>query len=552
MFLRYSPSKAADQLSYVKNLGLNALRFEGNFPPDDMFDQMDRAGILAMAGWQCCDRWENTSDTWPAELKANAANQAARVARQLRSHPSVFAFFQGSDYAPDPDKEAIYLKAFRAADWETPQIAAASYWASEQLGPSGSKEGSYNYAPPSYWWNNTPESASTFPIGEGQVFYFLFNGSAWGFESEAGTGNTIPTQDSLDRFLTPADQSKIWDPATATGEASGEDLFHTTEYTEYYKLSRLGIYNTALWHRYGPWSDMPSYQKVAQLGQYEIARAEFEAYIGHSKDAANPSTGLIYWMLNKSWPSLMWNLFGYDFDQPGGYFGAKKANEPLHILYAYDDGSVKVANLTNAAQRGLRATVELIDLDGTVRSTTSVGLPTLASQDVRTALEPQVPANISRTYFAKLTLARGSSVVSRNVYWLSTKPDVVDWEKTHDFQGYATFKPDGYADLTGLQQLGKARVDVSATTRQEGSEAVTTVTIRNVGKNRIPALSARADVFAGHRQVLPVLWSDNQLTLWPGEQQTITARYDAAPLRGSEPVVRLSGWNIEPELIGAG
>jgi len=546
MFLRYAHRTAADQLDYVKNLGLNAIRFEGNFPPDDLFDQLDRAGILALTGWQCCDRWEDDVSTWDDHLRANAANQAAHVAQTLRRHPSVFTFFLGSDQAPGPDKEAIYLDAFAAADWQTPLVASAWYRSSGQLGPSGSKEGSYNYAPPSYWWANGPESATVIPD-----LMFLFNGSGWGFESEASPGNTIPTQDSLDRFLTVADQKKIWDPITATGSTAGEDLFHTSAYTEYYKVARMGVYNTALWNRYGHWSDMASYQRIAQLGQYEVNRALFEAYIGSSKDPANPTTGIIYWMLNKAWPSLQWSLFGTDFDQAGGYFGAKKANEPVHILYSYGDGSIKVANLTNTLQTDLHAEVELVDLDGTVRHAENVAVPALSSQDVQTVLIAKAPPDMSRTYFVKLTLRRGALVVSRNDYWLSTKPDTVDWETTHaNFQGYANFTPDGYADLTGLQQLAEAPVQLTASTALSGSEAVTRVTITHVGESA-PALLIRGDLFAAGQQVLPIQWSDNDLTLWPGESRTIAARYRAADLRGSAPTVRLTGFNVQSHQISA-
>ena len=545
MFLRYSSRNIADQLAYVKNMGLNALRFEGNFPPDDMFAQLDRAGILAMTGWQCCDRWEDDTSTWDAATKENAANQASHMAARLRSHPSVFTFFLGSDYAPDATKEGIYLDAFHAADWDTPLVPSAWYQSSPKLGPSGSKEGSYNYAPPSYWWANGPETVNAAVPGR----MFLFNGSAWGFEAEASAGNTIPTQDSLDRFLTKADQKKIWDPATAQGPGAGADLFHTSAYTEYYKLARMGVYNTALWKRYGPWSDAAGYQKTVQLGEYEVARAQFEAYIGNSTDPANPSTGVIYWMLNKAWPSLQWSLYGYDFDQPGVYFGAKKANEPVHIMYSYKDGSIQVANLTNTPQAGLRATVEFVDINGTVRGKQTVPLSALARQEVRTALRPKVPAGISRTYFAKLTLSRGSTQVSRNVYWLSTKADRVDWKSTHaGFQGYANFEQDGYADLSGLRALGDASVKVTAHTRREGADAVTTVTVRNIGGGHTPALFTRADLFAGGHQVLPIRWSDNNITLWPGEEQTITARYRA----DAAPVVRLSGYNLKTQQINAG
>src|SRR5262249_38337626 len=255
-------------------------------------------------------------------------------------------------------------------------------------------------------------------------------GGAFGYDTETGNGNTIPTVDSLNRFLTPAEQGQLWDVSSTNGKGSGPDLFHASEYNDYTAVGRLGRYNHPLWKRYGHWSDLASYQRIAQAGGYEVTRAQFEAYLGHAKDPANPSTGLIYWQLNKAWPALQWELYGFDLDQPGVYFGAQKAGEPVHVLYAYDDGSIKVANLTLESRTGLRATAEFIALNGTVRATHVADVPALSSQDVQTVLHPAVPAGISTTYFLKLTLTDGESVVSRNVYWLSTKPDVVDFTRT--------------------------------------------------------------------------------------------------------------------------
>jgi exo-1,4-beta-D-glucosaminidase len=553
MFYRYSSRNIADQLAYVKNLGLNTLRFEGNLPPDDMFAQMDRAGILAMPGWQCCDRWEDPSSKWPDALKANAGNQATRVAEWLRDHPSVFTFFQGSDEAPDAAKEAIYLKAFGDADWQTPQISAAEYKSSPKLGPSGGKEGPYNYVPPSYWWANGPETAGDDPT-------FTNTGSSWGYDTETSAGNTVPTQDSLNRFLTPEDQAKIWDLSTTKGPGTGPDLYHVAaSYGSYTKTARMGQYNTPLWNRYGPWSDMASYQKIAQMGGYEVTRAQFESYLGHATDPANPSTGVIYWMLNKAWPSLHWNLYNYDLDQAGVYFGALKAGEPVHIMYDYADGSVKVSNLTRSRQNGLTASARVIDLNGAVRDERRVAVTGLGTQDVRTVLTPKVPAQTSSTYFLELTLRKGARTVSRNVYWLSTKQDAVDWGKTLGQGSGATFQPGGYADLTGLQKIPAANVTASASSHRQGADEVTTVTIRNTGTS--PTVFTRADVRrasadghaqGGDDQVLPITWSDNYVTLWPGQSQTLTARYRAADLRGAHPVVSLTGRNLTDRTIAAG
>ncbi len=554
MFLRYSPQNIHDQLSYIKNMGLNALRFEGNLPPDDMFAQMDREGILAMPGWQCCDRAETPISGWPDMLKANAANQALHVAQRLRDHPSVFVFYQGSDEAPEGPKEAIYLKAFAAADWQVPQVSSAEYKSSPQLGYSGSKEGPYNYVPPEYWWATGPQTAD-----QSDPTY-TNAGSAWGFDTETSAGNTVPTQDSLNRFLTPAQQKQIWDPATAQGLAAGRNIFHVRPYNDYTRTGRMGTYNTALWNRYGPWSDEATYEKIAQMGGYEVTRAQFEAYLGHSKDPADPSTGVIYWMMNKAWPSLQWNLYNDDFDQPGVYFGAKKAGEPVHIMYDYGDGSVKVVNLTGETQSGLSARARVIDMNGTVRSTGRAAVPALATQDVRTVLTPKVPAGISKTYFLELTLTGHGATVSRNVYWLSTEPDAIDWSRTLGQGHGAAFRSGGYADLSGLRSLPQATVRVSATTRREGADDVTTVTIRNMSTRPVPAVFARADVrrgtpdgrrLGGDDQVLPILWSDDDVTLWPGQSRTLTARYRAADLRGAAPVVGLTGWNLPGTTVPA-
>ena len=81
----------------------------------------------------------------------------------------------------------------------------------------------------------------------------------------------------------------------------------------------------------------------------------FEAY---SKNKYT-STGVIQWMLNNAWPSMIWHLYDYYLDAGGGYFGAKKACEPLHIQYSYDDRSIVVVNSTYADADNLHASVHV-------------------------------------------------------------------------------------------------------------------------------------------------------------------------------------------------
>ena len=88
-----------------------------------------------------------------------------------------------------------------------------------------------------------------------------------------------------------------------------------------------------------------------------------------------------------------------------------------------------------------------------------------------------------------------------------------------------------------------------------------TVTIRNTTGHPTPAFFTRADVrrgtarggaASGDNQVLPIQWSQNDVTLWPGQSQTLTARYRATDLHGARPVVSIGGWNVAPQAVSAG
>jgi exo-1,4-beta-D-glucosaminidase len=172
-------------------------------------------------------------------------------------------------------------------------------------------------------------------------------------------------------------------------------------------------------------------------------------------------------------------------------------------------------------------------------------------------LHPAVPAATApptraRTYFVELLLRQAGQIVDRNVYWLSTQPDIVNWKATI---GNPQATMTRYASLRQLQSLPAAHVNVVAHSQTghgpDGSNAVTDVTITN--DSSTVAFFLRADVrraaaagtpAPGDNQVLPVFWSDNDITLWPGESETLSAAYPRSALRGASPVVSVSGWNV--------
>ncbi|WP_030339564.1 glycoside hydrolase family 2 protein [Streptomyces sp. NRRL S-1022] len=528
-FLRWDPAYVEDRLRYALDLGLNTLRLEGHLEPDEFFEQADRLGLLVLPGWECCGKWEGQvngtekGERWTeADYPVAKASMAAEAAR-LRGHPSVLSFLIGSDFAPDATIEKNYLDALRAADWPTPVVPSASDRPSPELGASGMKmTGPYDWVPPGYW-------------------YAKREGGATGFNSETSAGPSIPTLDSLRRMMTPAELDTLWkDPDARQYHRSPSSVFGT-----------LRIYDDALAGRYGTPTSLTDYVRKAQLAQYENVRAQFEAYGRNAGDPDRPATGVIHWMFNSGWTSLHWQLTDRYLDQNGSYFGAKKANEPLHIQYAYDDRSVVVVNNRPAPARGLTARATLFDPDGTQRyDRTVTGVTADGGGAHGTALTlPSSVAGLARTYLLRLVLTDADGTeVSRNVYWLSAKADTLDWNRTTWYYTPTT----GYADLKGLASMDRVPVSATAATRSSDGMSTTTVSLRHSGSGTTPALLTDVHlVDAQGKPVLPVRWSDNEVSLWPGESVTLTATYRTSDLHGSAPGVRVSGWNTPERTVPA-
>ncbi len=553
LLLRYSAARTADQIALIENLGLNGIRTEGKEMPADFYEQMDRAGLLIDSGFQCCDNWqreEGEREYTPHELSVLRLS-ALTIGQRLRNHPSVMNY-SWSDNDPTPKQEAVSLKGFAEADFEDPLIASAEYKSAPALGPSGEKEGPYDWVPPSYWYDSThyePEDPTRTNVG-----------GAWAFDSEASAGDTVPTLDSIQRFMSPYEQAQLW-------QAPDFNQYHANYEAELpgprnggYAFGTLHDLDRAIAKRYGQWSSLSQYVQEAQVANYETQRAQFEAYVDHSSAKPTPSTGVVYWQLNKGWPTLLWDLYNYEYDQAGSYFGAQEANQPLHVLYAYDTGSVSVDNLGGGAAEGLSVEAKVYDLGGKLLDDRSAASLSVGPGGVATGvMTPKVPAATTppapaRTYFVELLLRRGSDVVDRNVYWLSTQADLVNWPATIG-NPQATMAQ--YADLSALQSLPAAEVSVSASTHAapgpDGADAVTEVTVTNVSKSPTVGFFLRADVrrgssagvpAPGDNEVLPVFWSGNDVTLWPGESQTLKASYRSSALEGQSPVISVSGWNV--------
>jgi exo-1,4-beta-D-glucosaminidase len=505
MFLRPMSKKLDADLAYVRDMGLNTIRLEGRIDRDEFFEKTDKLGILVMPGWTCCDTWERWK-RWTPETHAIAKASMADQARRLRNHASVFVWLYGSDGPPPADVEQMYLDVLKEAEWPNPALSSASNTPTKLTGNSGVKmTGPYEYVPPVYWLADTKA------------------GGAYGYNTETSPGPAIPTRESLEKFI-PTEH--LWPIDDVWNYHAGKERFTT-----------VNVFTDGLTRRYGPATSLDDYERKAQAMTYDGQRAMFEAY-GRNKYT---STGVIQWMLNNSWPSLIWHLYDYYLVPAGGYFGTKKAMEPVHVQYGYDDHSVAVVNDTRNAVPGVKVSATIYNLDAT-QVATDGGTLDLASDSSTKVLDLPLPDKISTTYFLKLKLhdAQGK-LLSDNFYWLSTKADTLDWAKRKD----TVYTPQkDFADLSGLNSLPQVTLSVHAAKTTAGGRDTITVTVKNPSSSIAFMAHLRLTSGPGGDDVVPIFWSDNYFSLLPDEERVITANYDVSGLDGKAGVLVMDGYNV--------
>ncbi|HLK05515.1 MAG TPA: glycoside hydrolase family 2 protein [Candidatus Acidoferrum sp.] len=510
MLLRVDESRREAEFRYVKEMGLNTIRLEGKLEDESFLDRADRDGILVMAGWCCCDAWEKWGK-WSEETKQVSVSSLRDQMLRLRSHPSLLVWLNGSDNPPPHDREMAYLDIEKETHWNKPVISSATAKETDVTGKTGVKmSGPYEYVPANYWTIDTK------------------NGGAYGFNTETSPGPAVPPLEELKTFLP---EDKLWPINDFWNFHSGGGQF-----------KNIGIYSTALEKRYGEAKSAADFAWKSQAMSYEGQRAMFEAY-GRNK---YKSTGVIQWMLNNAWPGLIWHLYSYDLRPAAGYFGSKKALEPLHVQFALDDRMVAVVNSTQMPHDGLKVVAKVYDFSMNEKFSREAGLDVATDGVVRPFAIPE-PAGISPTYFLALQLFSSTGqLVSRNFYWLSTQPDVLNFEKTEWYYTPQT----AFSDFTALQTLPPATV--KATVKPlPGNErdAEYHVTLKNAGTGLAFLVHLRLVKGAEKTDILPIFWEDNYISLLPGESREVRVHVRKADLGAARPELLLDGFNLAPETI---
>ena len=500
IYLRDTPQTNRRQLELVRDMNLNTVRLEGFWgTSQNLYDLCDELGLLILVGWSCHWEWEDYLGS-PCDERYGGINTPEKIdliaksfrdqVLWLRHHPSIIGWFVGSDMLPMPELERQYQTFLKEYD-DREYIISAKDMKSDISGPSGTKmAGPYEYVGPSYWYD--PEAP----------------GGGFGFNTETSIGAQLPVKSSL---------KKMQRGGECFPMDSRWDIFCTSSSSDMNSLKKL---NEVINARFGSSDNLDMYLWRANLLNYESTRAMFEAFRVNRPRA----TGIIQWMLNGARPSIYWQLYDKYLQPNAAYYAVKRSNAPVQLIYDYQRRQVFAVNET-LAPITLRAEMKFIT-DGTLNNSEQA-LTVPAGATVKAF---DLPTTEAQNAFLFLR-AKGNDnkEIAANEYFLTAEQDVYDWSKTT----WVTTPIKHYASYQFLNTLEPVKCQLSSR-RIEGKDRYE-ITITNPSKAVAFFLCVVAQDNTG-REIESVLWSDNYLSLAPGETRTVTCLLPA----GAQP----SSWEL--------
>ncbi len=510
MLLRLSPHRYAGLIEYAKEAGLNALRSEGFSirETEDFYNLCDETGILVIQ--QFFGR--NLPD------EKLAINIIEDMLLRIRNHPSLIHFLGHDETFPTENLDKNYKELVaKYTPQRTYQPHSGAFNIEDRFKTGGTRTGTlelWSYANPAHYYTHKDDGA-------------------WGFAQSGGIGGVFAPYESMRKML----------PEKALWPINNETFsFHTVlQGTDYFTA---GL--EALDKRYGKATGITDFCTKGMALNYESARGMFEAYARNKYEAL----GITTWKYDAAWPAVYsWQYVDWYLNVGGAYYGAKKACEPLHVQYSYDDNSIYVVNSMYEDFKNLKVTAKIFNFDLSEKLSKSA-VVTVGPDGKTEAFKIEFPAGLSKTYFLKLKLEDGSGKeITDNFYWLSTVKDIqgtrIDTKSPLGFD-WELFvaKPKSVADFTDLEKLPKVELEKSFAILKDSSEVKGVVKIKNKGKNLAFMVHLALTKGAGVDEITPAYWGDNYFSLFPGEEKEIKVRYNKVDQGSGPAVLKADGWNI--------
>jgi hypothetical protein len=325
-----------------------------------------------------------------------------------------------------------------------------------------------------------------------------------GFAVEVGT-SSLPTLEWFSRWLPREDRWPV----------SDDWAYHNWHPNDSFRDHREA--------QFGKAATLEEYVRQAQMMNYVDYRAIFEGFNAH---LWAPNTGRLLWMTQPSWPSMLWGILSSDYATQASYYATKKACEPLHAQLDLTTGDVQVIDTTREPLPHARVDAEVYALDGKLLLHRDATIDA-AADDVTRALHLDLaPLLGDTTILVHLALhSRQGALLSENLYWRAASD----------------------AGYQALQSLPKADLTLTVESAAGADSTGGSIRIRVNNRGAVAALNTKLTmVYADNdSEVLPAFYSDNYISLLPGEQRVVTVALPGAD-RKRAIRVKLRGWNVTP------
>src|SRR5271168_2745318 len=334
-------------------------------------------------------------------------------------------------------------------------------------------------------------------------FFYVIHES---FKTETGSVS-IPTIEYIQGMMPQKDWETINDDWAQHDMAAG--------------AQRGNEFPTSLAVRYGHIRNLADFVRKGQLATYEAFRAMYE---GRNVEMFKTTTGVITWMSHPAQPSFVWQLYHYDLEPNAALYAVKKASETVHVQFNEENRDIEVVNNRPDALNALTVKALIYRFDGTLDSQETYPVAQVPGSSTIRAAQIEVSARISPVYFIKLELSdAGGQLLSSNFYWQHVAQD----------------------QFEGLMNLPTVTLDAEASAHADGDKTVLSVTLHN-NTSHIALLShLQLHQKKSGRRVLPVFYSENYISLLPGESATVSIEAATKDLQGDSPLIEVDGFNVD-------
>ncbi len=284
---------------------------------------------------------------------------------------------------------------------------------------------------------------------------------------------------------------------------------------------RAASFNQIIEKAFGPSENAKEFTEMAQWINYNGYRAMFE---GRSKFRK----GLLLWMSHPAWPSMVWQTYDYYLEPTAAYFGCKKASEPIHIQWNPVYDTIEVVNYSAGNRTGLTAKAQIINMDGSVKWEKETKLD--CKEDYTAdCFKLEFPETISSVHFIKLTLTEGGKTISDNFYWRGTEE----------------------GNFQAIKELPRVKIENRTNVNKSGNIWTITTLLKNTSATPVLMIRLKVTGSYSNDRLLPVFYSDNYVSLMPGEEKIITMTIKDEDTRGEKPGVNISGYNLDENKAGS-